>query len=276
MQVRLTILRPVLASTLLCAALSPLAAQDLYDDAGRGEYPARRPRTDAALFRDARLEREVDAPPYNRPEPPLVVHERGDFLDGDYNWWDWYGDVEYGRYDNGYDDDDWYYDYYNLVPRRPPSATPTISYRDYYRHDRDPYEDYKDTIGYKLSARGTPWGFTEEEVDALFEPDLRSDSGDGLSRIARGTVLRTKQVDLRGTEAKELVALLRTSRGTRLIVDLGPTRRLRQAVQTGDTISVSGRPARIGRFNTLLATMVTVDGRTQVIDRGSRRENGAQ
>ena len=275
MQARLLILGSLFIASLLAGAFSPLAAQDLYDGAGRDDYPPRRPSTDAALSRDAWLEREVDAPPYHRPEPPVVVHERGDFLDGDYNWWDWYGDVEYGRYDDGYGDDDWYYDYYNLVPRRPPSANPTISYRDYYRHDRDPYEDYKDTIGYKLSARGTPWGFTEEEMDALFERDLRPDAGDGLSRIARGTVLRTKQVDLRGTDAKELVALLRTSRGTRLIVDLGPTRRLRQAVQTGDTISVSGRPARIGRFNTLLATMVTVDGRTQAIDRGPRGQNDA-
>src|SRR6478672_2884140 len=38
-----------------------------------------------------------------------------------------------------------------------------------------------------------------------------------------GQVLRTKQVDIRGTNEKALVALLDTGDGRRQIVDLGPT-----------------------------------------------------
>src|SRR5438046_5681081 len=38
-----------------------------------------------------------------------------------------------------------------------------------------------------------------------------------------GQVLRTKQVDIRGTNEKVLVALLDTGDGQRQIVDLGPT-----------------------------------------------------
>jgi hypothetical protein len=91
-----------------------------------------------------------------------------------------------------------------------------------------------------------------------------------------GQVLRTKQVDIRGTDTKVLVALLDTGNDRRQIVDLGPTANFRTSpVYTGDQIAVRGHRVMLGNANVLLATEVRVSGDLVTIFReGTSRAAG--
>jgi hypothetical protein len=72
---------------------------------------------------------------------------------------------------------------------------------------------------------------------------------------AAGQIIRTKQVDMRGTTEKVLVALLDLGNGQRQIVDLGPTLNFKVVpVNTGDQISVRGPMATLGQSSVLVAT----------------------
>jgi len=83
-----------------------------------------------------------------------------------------------------------------------------------------------------------------------------------------GQVLRTKQVDIRGTNERALVALLDTGDGRRQIVDLGPTLNYKATpLYTGDQISVRGLPSTLGKVNVLVATQATIGSDTVAIKR---------
>jgi len=83
-----------------------------------------------------------------------------------------------------------------------------------------------------------------------------------------GTVLRTKQVDVRGTPDKILVALLDTGDGTRQIVELGPTINFRSApVYTGEQIAIRGERATLGNVDVLVATHAEIAGKKILIHR---------
>jgi hypothetical protein len=83
-----------------------------------------------------------------------------------------------------------------------------------------------------------------------------------------GQVLRTKQVDIRGSDAKVLVALLDTGNDRRQIVDLGPPVNFRNSpIYTGDQIAVRGHRVVLGNASVLLATEARVSGDLVVIPR---------
>jgi hypothetical protein len=83
-----------------------------------------------------------------------------------------------------------------------------------------------------------------------------------------GQVLRTKQVDLRGTNEKVLVALVDAGDGQRQIVDLGPTLNYKAApVYTGDQIAVRGPRVALGKANVLVATEATIGSNAVAIKR---------
>jgi len=83
-----------------------------------------------------------------------------------------------------------------------------------------------------------------------------------------GQVIRTKQVDVRGSTEKFLVALLDTGDGQRQIVELGPTANFKLTpIHTGDQIAVRGPRAMLGNLNVLLATQVNVSGELVAIKR---------
>lgn len=83
-----------------------------------------------------------------------------------------------------------------------------------------------------------------------------------------GQVLRTKQVDLRGTMEKNLVALLDIGNGQRQIVELGPAANYKLApVYSGDQIAARGPRARIGQMDVLLANQATIGSREIMIRR---------
>jgi len=83
-----------------------------------------------------------------------------------------------------------------------------------------------------------------------------------------GQVIRTKQVDIRGTNDKALVALLDTGDGQRQIVDLGPALNFKAApLYTGDQIAVRGLRMTLGKANVLVATEATVGSNAVAIKR---------
>jgi len=85
---------------------------------------------------------------------------------------------------------------------------------------------------------------------------------------AGGRVLRTKQVDVRGTTEKVLVALIDTGDGQRQIVELGPALNFKYApVVTGEQIAVRGRRMMIGKLDVLVATHANIAGHKILIER---------
>jgi hypothetical protein len=102
---------------------------------------------------------------------------------------------------------------------------------------------------------------------AVVERDVVVAEVPGEVAIA-GQVLRTKQVDVRGSDEKFLVALLDTGDGQRQIVDLGPTANFKAApIYTGDQIAVRGPRVTLGKLDVVLATQTSVAGETVFIKR---------
>jgi hypothetical protein len=91
-----------------------------------------------------------------------------------------------------------------------------------------------------------------------------------------GQVVRTKQVDVRGSDTKILVALLDVGDGRRQIVDLGPTDIYRNSpIYTGDQIAVRGPRVVLGKASVLLAAETRVGGDLVSIPRdNTRRASG--
>ena len=83
-----------------------------------------------------------------------------------------------------------------------------------------------------------------------------------------GQVIRTKQVDIRGTNEKVLVALVDVGDGQRQIVDMGPTLNYKAVpLYTGDQIAVRGPRVALGKANVLVAAEATVGSNTVAIKR---------
>jgi hypothetical protein len=66
-------------------------------------------------------------------------------------------------------------------------------------------------------------------------------------RQLTGQIMRTKEVEIRGTDLTNQVVLLQTDQGRQMVVDLGPMTNLRGlTLKAGAEIKVRGQPARIG------------------------------
>jgi sporulation protein YlmC with PRC-barrel domain len=90
----------------------------------------------------------------------------------------------------------------------------------------------------------------------------------GQSRQLTGRVMRTKQVDIRGTDFTNQVVLLQTEQGRQIVADLGPMTNLRGfRLKPGAEIEVRGQPARIGDQLVLMADQVSAGGKTVSVRR---------
>jgi sporulation protein YlmC with PRC-barrel domain/nitrate reductase NapAB chaperone NapD len=88
------------------------------------------------------------------------------------------------------------------------------------------------------------------------------------SRQITGQILRSKQVDIKGTDFTNQVVLLQTDQGRQLVADLGPMTNLRGLrLQPGAEIEVRGRPGRVGDQLVLMADQVSAGGKTVSIHR---------
>lgn len=92
----------------------------------------------------------------------------------------------------------------------------------------------------------------------------------GESTVA-GQVLRTKQVDLRGSAEKNLVALVDVGGGRQQIVELGLAANFKATpVYSGDAIVAQGLQARLGQLEVLAANRATIGGKEVAIVRETR------
>ena len=108
----------------------------------------------------------------------------------------------------------------------------------------------------------------------------------GQSRQLTGRIMRTKQVDIRGTDFTNQVALLQTDQGRQIVADLGPRANLRGfRLKPGAEIEVRGQPARVGDHLVLMADQVSAGGKTVSVRRPDQqsaqqqrgpRQRGAQ
>lgn len=91
-------------------------------------------------------------------------------------------------------------------------------------------------------------------------------------RQVSGEILKLKQVEVRGAEVENIVALIKTTRNDRrLVVDLGPTSLMDQLkLSKGQKISVEGRLAKVRDRRFLVAHRIQVGDRTLNIDRGAQ------
>ena len=89
-----------------------------------------------------------------------------------------------------------------------------------------------------------------------------------------GEVIKTKRVDVRGTDQQRLVALLKTDNRKRVPVDLGNPNQLgRQQPTVGDQITVRGRLVRIGDRAVIVGEEMEADRRIVRIDQTDARDN---
>jgi hypothetical protein len=103
-------------------------------------------------------------------------------------------------------------------------------------------------------------------------------NGDAMQRTRKlrevsGTVIATKSVQLRGTEERNLIALLRTNRGNdRLVVDLGPASKInRDQVKEGGKLAAQGVVVRVGDQQFLAATHIKAGDQTMKVDRSAQQ-----
>ncbi|WP_447978293.1 hypothetical protein [Candidatus Nitrospira bockiana] len=87
-------------------------------------------------------------------------------------------------------------------------------------------------------------------------------------REVQGQVEAAKELKLRGSERKHLVARIKTDEGTRMAVDLGDRHDLQGlSIKDGQEIAAKGPVIRLGDKPLLVAQEVTADGKTAQIDR---------
>jgi ribosomal protein L21 len=113
--------------------------------------------------------------------------------------------------------------------------------------------------GYYTPNRG--WYY-----DYYHNPNSQRTQGQQL----RGEILRTKNVEIQGTNQDILAALVQTTDGRRVVADLGPVDRLEAqglTPQQGEQIMARGRMTRIGEHPVFVAQQLSAGGHTLTINR---------
>ncbi|MFC4174288.1 hypothetical protein ACFOYU_19940 [Microvirga sp. GCM10011540] len=90
-------------------------------------------------------------------------------------------------------------------------------------------------------------------------------------RQVRGNVIRTRQVNVRGHNQPNLVALVQTQGGQRVLVDLGSAQSMDANLQHGQQITARGREVRVGDRVVLLAHQVQAGEQTYDVNRPAHR-----
>lgn len=88
------------------------------------------------------------------------------------------------------------------------------------------------------------------------------------SREVQGRVVNAKEVKFKGTDKKNLVVLMRTSKGhEELIVDLGDFERIKGIKKGKTKIKVEGRMVKVGEKEFLLARRIEYGDRLIKVNR---------
>jgi hypothetical protein len=101
------------------------------------------------------------------------------------------------------------------------------------------------------------------------ENQYTAQSSQGSSQQIRGRIVRTKRLEVPGSDEEIVTALLETNQG-RVVADLGPCEELREnncQIHKGDQISAWGHFTRVGNGYVFVADSLRKDGHTVEIDR---------
>jgi hypothetical protein len=115
-------------------------------------------------------------------------------------------------------------------------------------------------------------GGNEVAVGAAKPPQVRPKPAQPKPETLAGKVLRTKRVEWKGSDRRELVVLVKTADGKEVPADLGPTTAFQGAgVRTGDELTLRGRAVKLGDKEVFFADEVTRGGKKVAITREAPR-----
>jgi len=86
----------------------------------------------------------------------------------------------------------------------------------------------------------------------------------------QGEVVETRQAKVRGRQ--HLIATIKSQKGNKVAVDLGPQDRLGMQVKKGDQLTITGAPVKIKGKRMVLAQSIEHDGKTVQIDRRKKSQ----
>ncbi|QRK10929.1 hypothetical protein JQX13_13150 [Archangium violaceum] len=92
-------------------------------------------------------------------------------------------------------------------------------------------------------------------------------------RKVQGTILKQKEVTVRGTDRRHQVVLLETQGGRRVVVDLGSPMRNAPQLKEGQQLQASGVAGRVGDRAVLFAQRATIGGKEVQLNRPEQRFN---
>lgn len=96
-------------------------------------------------------------------------------------------------------------------------------------------------------------------------------------RQVSGEIIKMKQVDVRGTDTKNTIVMMKTQKNDRrLIVDLGPSQQIKnERIAVGKKLKVEGQIVRLRNQPILVASRATIGNQTSDIarDRQQRQAN---
>ncbi len=203
-------------------------------------------------------------------EAPPVVADRGDDVQNE--------NIGGGFYKDGFEEDDWYYDFYeSSVVRTDPQMADRTTPRnpDAVRvAEQDRVDDASQSMNSPFYARrrhaqeaafsryyDEPWVYQQQDpAYAMPKAVAQSNSNRPVARdeeMLSGSVEEVKQVRNRTRGGQNTVALVKTSDGRRAIADLGPTQPLLDlALSKGNDIEARGHRENIGPYSVLEAHQV--------------------
>lgn len=92
-------------------------------------------------------------------------------------------------------------------------------------------------------------------------------------RQVRGNIVRSRQVKVRGMSQPNVLALVQTQGGQRVLVDLGSAQAMRANLQNGQPITVRGREVRLGDRVLLLANQFRTGDQSYDVNRPAYLRN---
>lgn len=178
------------------------------------------------------------------------------------------GDNGYG-YDNRYSEDNWFYDYYDGQFFTYDDLSNDRIYQSaaiYSDYDNDGYYDAVLT-SYDWDGDGVYEGGELYTLNPAGEQDGRQtrqgqQAKDSRQQRLTGTVQKTKKASV--SDAKHLVAMIKTDGGRQAVVDLGPAQHMQNADLTkGDKIACAGPACKVGEKRVVMADWVKLQSSDQ-------------
>lgn len=194
-----------------------------------------------------------------------------DYADDSYSW--------YG-YDDRYENDNWFYDYYDLgngyYNDLNDDGIYDYSY-NYYDYDGDGWYDsyyyYQDNDGDGTYDYDTYYTFSDVSDEEKEKSDSQKPQNSKRQRVS-GKVANVKKVSVNDT--KHCLVKLQGGEGKRgRYIDLGPAEKLTDFdIEEGDKISAQGPVIKVNDRRVLVAEKLTMNGNSQSITRNDHKVTG--